>query len=331
MAEPRQHNGRAVLEGRREVKPLNLGFEPYDFCPLRCNSCPQGRREVESTHRNMTAGQLERMLGRISGQRRINTIELIGWGEPLLNPALPELVRVGNRYGNTWISTTGNHWKCDLKELVESRPQRFSVSISGWSQDVHQCHHEAGDIEKAKGFMETLASYGMRFSIIFHRYNNNLHEEPAARAFARKVGAKFEPIWGRHHPVEDLIEEKGNPYLIVPIPEQLAEARRQKPYTCLIQTNHVQIGAEGEVRGCVAARDRTVVGNVLTDTMDEVMAAKERYSLCDSCYKAGVHKIICAQTIGHDATYAKHAGGTAADRLRWFWERCKKRTWVNRD
>lgn len=29
------------------MKPLNLLFEPFNFCPLKCCSCPQGRRELD--------------------------------------------------------------------------------------------------------------------------------------------------------------------------------------------------------------------------------------------------------------------------------------------
>jgi len=314
------------------MKAINLGFEAFDFCPLRCNSCPQGRREHTSTGRALSPALLQRALVAVYNQRPINTIGLIGWGEPLLNPKLPELVHIAKRFGYVWISTTGNYWACDLLELAQSRPHRFSVSISGMTQAVHGTTHEGGDIEKAKWFIERLYGFGMRrFSVIFHRYNNNLHEEPLAREYCRKLGLKFEPIWGRHHAVEDLIAWKGNPYLLVPIPDQLHAAKQRKQIDCPLQTNHLAIDADGNVRGCVVACERSIIGNVFRDSVKALLEKKMAYPLCDKCYAAAVNQIVCSQTVASDAFYARRTPGTPADKLRWFIERCKKRVWVARD
>lgn len=331
MAEPCQHHGRFILETRRQImRPINLQFEAFDFCPLKCNSCPQGRREHQSTYWALDPGMLESALKRIRAQREIEDVALIGWGEPLMNKALPDLIRIAKRYGIVWVSTTGNYWACDLEDLARSAPQRFSVSISGMTQETHLKHHEGGDIEKAKAFMERMAGYGMRFSIIFHRYNNNLHEEPAGREFARRLGLKWEGIWGRHHAVEDLIAGKSNPYMLVNTPDQLAEAKKWKDRDCPLQTNHLAIDAKGDVRGCVVATERGYVGNIFKDTVDQILERKLSYHLCDPCYKAGVNKIVCSQTIEVDALYASRTPGSVMDRWRWFVERSKKRVWLHR-
>lgn len=314
------------------MKPINLGFDTYDFCPLKCNSCPQGRREHDSTYRSIEPDMLRRMLARIREQREINQITLIGWGEPLMHPKLPDLVRIAKPYGKVWVSTTGNYWKCDLQDLVDSEPDALSLSISGMSQAVHVVSHEGGDIEKAKKFAETLVAMGVKnMSLIFHRYNNNMHEEPEARAFAKRLGIQFAPSWGRHHAVEDLILRKGNPQMIVSTADQLEAAKKQPCFVCPLQTNQMQIDADGNVRGCVVATERVIMGNVLRDTVAQIIANKLKYHLCDPCYKAGVYKIVCAQTVGHDLTYAKAAKGTARERMRWLWERTKKRVWLERE
>ncbi len=314
------------------MKPLNLGFDTYDFCPLRCNSCPQGRREHDSTHRAIGVGALQAMLERIAKQREINQITLIGWGEPLLHPKLPDLVRIAKPYGKVWVSTTGNYWKCDLQDLVKSEPDALSLSISGMSQAIHAVSHEGGNIEKAKQFAENMVRMGLKnFSMIYHRYNNNLHEEPDARAFAKRLGIQFAPSWGRHHAVEDLILHKGNPQMIVSTHDQLVVAKKQNSFLCPLQTNQMQIDADGNVRGCVVATERAIMGNVLRDTVAQIIANKLKYELCDGCYREGVYKIVCAQTVAHDLTYAKAAGGTMRDRARWLWERTKKRVWLEQE
>ena len=69
----------------------------------------------------------------------------------------------------------------------------------------------------------------------------------------------------------------------------------------------------------------------MTDPLTKIISNKLKYSLCDSCYREGVYKIVCAQTVGHDLTYAKAAKGMLADKVRWFVERLKKRVWLERE
>lgn len=309
---------------------VNVCVDPVGYCPLKCLSCPAGRRENPAKYKLLQPDVLERILKRVSSQRPINGINLLGWCEPMLNPKMPELVRIAKRYGNVWISTAGNHWACSLEDFARSNPNRFSVSISGMTQATHAVTHGGGDLAKTMWFIEHLVELGMKFSIIFHRYNNNLHEEAEGRAYAKRLGLKWDPIWARHHAVEEMIAGTGNPYLIVPMEVQLEAARKQGSFDCPLRKIQLAMDAEGNVRGCVEATENFKVANIFDYTVDEIFEMKKSYHLCGPCSKAGVYRLACGQTIGADAEYAKHAGGTARDRMRWWWERTKKRRWVTK-
>jgi MoaA/NifB/PqqE/SkfB family radical SAM enzyme len=88
------------------LKPLRLLFEAFCWCPLKCISCAQGRREYRATGRAFHPEMLECILIRISSQASIESIDLFSLGEPLLNKRLSELFTLCKRFAKSVCVST---------------------------------------------------------------------------------------------------------------------------------------------------------------------------------------------------------------------------------
>ena len=259
-----------------KVPPINLVFEPVSLCPLQCCSCPTGRRELKRGNGMLMPDKLSEMLRILSSQAKINHIALLNWGEPLMCPHLPELVRISKRFGRTYLSTTGNYVRCDLQELVKAEPDVFIVATSGFTQEVYETTHAGGKTDNFFSFCFKLRAMKARnVAVCFHRYSNNINEEPFVRDFARRLGFRFNSNWAYHAPVEAIIRGESNQWQVVPSPDQLAIAKAQKDYLCGFQTSELAINSDGGLRGCPSAADQTVLGNVLTDSLEDSAGTKE--------------------------------------------------------
>lgn len=309
------------------MRTINIAIDPIKLCPLRCISCPRGRREIPTSSELLTVEQLEKILVRVSSQAKIHNVGLFNWGDPLFHPGLPDLVRLAKRFGKVFISTSPTKlgYKCDIPDLVKSEPDAFVVATSGWYQETHKTTHEGGDIDATRDFLYRLYTLGAKnVTVTFHRYNNNLAEEAKMRAYAKGMGFRFRAPWATHMPIEDLMAGVGNPYLVVPVKEQLAIAARSPQTDCMFITTDFEIQHNGDVRSCAVSRDQTMAGNVFEHTIEELVERKRALPLCTKCFPTRAHQVACSMNIGVDREAARRSKG---NQLRYAGERFKKRFW----
>lgn len=314
------------------MKPLNLFFEAFGWCALECISCAQGRREGQPTRRAFPPNALERILLRLDAQASIASVDLFNTGEPLLHRDLPELVYIARRYcRRVVVSTSGNDYACDLQALADAQPELI-VSVSGATQEVYETTHKGGSIVRVKAFIEQMVNLGARNVVLcYHRYNNNLNEEKVMRAFARLMGVRFVPTWALHLHIEAIQRGDSNPYLVVPLVEQLVLARSQRDYKCYMLQNSLAITAEGDVRGCSGSVDDATFGNVFTDPLPVILERKLANPMCEMCYQTGAYKLYSAQNIIIDAECARRTPAPLTTKAKWAIERLRKYAWTWRE
>ena len=315
------------------MKPtLSVSVEAYDYCPLHCPSCPEGRREAVHTLVMLKPDMLQRILSRLAKQIEMNRVCLFHLGEPLLNPELPALVDVAKGYSRVDISTSGDRYACDLRELALSQPDALIVSVAGMSQVVHQVTRVNGRIDKTFEFIRQMKELGTRHLYIhWHRYKHNMHEEQRARDFCRGLGIGFSAVWGYQGGVEAMLRNEDNPQSWASVAQQLAAASRQAEFPCPHIKQNLTITANADVYFCGATATKQIAGNVLEHSVDEILKRKESYSLCKPCIKRGVYKLTCGQSIEADHAHARNAGGSTGDRLLWWSERARKQFWIRRE
>jgi len=176
-------------------------------CNLKCSMCPRGGLNgLENPEKGLMSFELfKKIIEKFIHEKvRIFSIEFGNWGEPLLNPDLPKMIRFA-RSNAKWMApdldifsnTTLNHLP-DPMALLESGINRIKISVSGMTQEIYSRNHQGGNIEVVLSnilkLVDTKNKSGLkniRLGMIFHEYLYNKHEVEIARKFCNKHGLTF--------------------------------------------------------------------------------------------------------------------------------------------
>ena len=67
------------------------------------------------------------------------------WGEPLLNPELPEIIKINKNLGiASGISSNLNAGK-HLEDVIKASPAQIRVSVSGYGEKYYEITHKGDD------------------------------------------------------------------------------------------------------------------------------------------------------------------------------------------
>lgn len=191
--------------GREELK-LYMDVSP---CNLRCSVCPRGglnalRNDIRAMMSFDTFGAI---IDKFKAESvKIRELEFGSWGDPLLNPNLPKMIRyvadiwppkhMGHK-GLIGVSTNLNCLK-DAEELILSGITRIRISISGMTQETYSRNHVGGNIETVlrniKKLTEARNKHNLReiaIGIGYHDLVYNKHEIDSAKRFCEDNGLFF--------------------------------------------------------------------------------------------------------------------------------------------
>lgn len=139
--------------------PVFVSIEPANFCQLRCPECPVGQRASLSDTPDSPKEKRPRQLLSMDAFRTIltqiqstaHTVQFYFQGEPLLNPALPDMIALAHRVGMyTIVSTNAQALTEDMAErLVASGLSRIIVSIDGFTPESYAAYRVGGHLPLA--------------------------------------------------------------------------------------------------------------------------------------------------------------------------------------
>lgn len=92
--------------------PSVLQIEPTNICDLRCPLYPSGRRALSRNKGFMPPGLFEKLLDELG--HTASLVILWGWGEPLLHPCLPEMIKTAKSHNTAVITSTNGPWITNL-------------------------------------------------------------------------------------------------------------------------------------------------------------------------------------------------------------------------
>ena len=179
-------------------EPTSILIETGNSCNLRCPLCPTGIHGVKMPKAFLTVPKLAEILGKF---RRLRSVELFMWGEPLLNPHLPELIAEVKRRGLE--ANVSSNFSLKMEEgyfarLVDSGLDRLVLSLDGATQATYAKYRVGGQLALALANLDCLlaarAKMGSRtpriaWKFIVHKHN--AHEVASAREMARDRGVEF--------------------------------------------------------------------------------------------------------------------------------------------
>lgn len=267
--------------------PPSVMIEPTNRCDLRCPLCPAGAGTLTRPKGQMTAENFQRILDAIGPQ--VKEIFLWNQGEPLLNPALPEMVQLAHRRGIRVVTSTNGQLldKEDLAcRLVASGLDVLIVSIDGLTAETYRVYRVGGELQKVISGMRTLrrqreavrASHP-RIILQWLPMKHNQHELPQLQIKAEEWGADCVEIKTTQVYTSEEAEQflPGDPRLSRYEQRGRAWEVRRRRESCHRLWFSCQIDWDGTVVPCCFDKDEQfVMGDIHQQPLAEIWRG-ERY------------------------------------------------------
>lgn len=192
-----------LLEGSLKLKPprpwglpTHLQIEPSSLCNLRCPAC----RVVTGLGRKGGLMELE-LFKRIVDQAcgSVFLISLWGWGEPLVNPDICDMVAYAKSKGIRVICSTNGHLLAkegQAERLVASGLDVLIVAVDGTTQDTYALYRRPGELANVLEGIRAVAdekrtrnSPTPRLNVRMVVMRQNEHEVPSMIELAMSCGA----------------------------------------------------------------------------------------------------------------------------------------------
>ncbi|WP_179216858.1 GSCFA domain-containing protein [Humidesulfovibrio mexicanus] len=192
-----------------------LHLEPSAACNLKCETCPgtawrTGKWIIPKPERLYYP--YNEYIALVDGLKekgiRLQTVILVGLGEPLMNPDLSRMISYTKSVfpdSLLKIDTNAVYPKADAEALVASGLDIIRLGIDGSCQESYSRYRKGGDIQNAFKFMERLVAAkkaaGSGISIVWKyilfEHNNTMAEIEAASEYAQRLGVTlhFETGW----------------------------------------------------------------------------------------------------------------------------------------
>lgn len=186
--------GKRLGRTERFGYPYMLTVEPTNRCNLQCTLCPTGRGLVGRKKQRMDLARFRDLIDEVGPY--VYAINFQAWGEPLIAPDTPEMVRYSHDRGiYTAISTNGNYPSRMNRELVDAGLDHISVAIDGSTQEIYETYRVKGNLERVEHNVRELIrereAQGRHWPFVeiqFLVFPHNEHELPDIRRLAGRLG-----------------------------------------------------------------------------------------------------------------------------------------------
>lgn len=295
------------------MKAYSFDIDVVSACNLRCPSCAQGNvtgYRIPPVH--IDPQLLRQIIAKARSECTVTRVQLFVWGEPLLHPHLPELIRIVQEAGIPCHVSSNLNLLPDADSIMAVNPASFKVSLSGFTPETYGYTHRGGDIERVKSNLAELSAAkrrqraSTRIYVTFHRYRHNLRDEPPLRSFLAGLGIDCETIWAQLLPLEKVLryvdaqafdfpltseDHQLIAHLALPLGPALALARQHKEAPCPLRDRQYSIDALGNARLCCAGFDprQFTIGAFLDMPLSRIQALREKHPICGQCMAHGAH------------------------------------------
>ena len=165
-----------------------IQIHPTLRCNLRCLHCYS-----TSSPEQATTLSLDTLCQALSDARAegYNAVGVSG-GEPLIYPALPELLHHAHSLGMfTTVTTNGLLLSQKRLEALRGAIDLMAISVDGVPESHDRMRNKAGAFNKMKEKLQLVRDAGIPFGFIFTLTLYNLHELEWVAAFAVEQGAEL--------------------------------------------------------------------------------------------------------------------------------------------
>lgn len=190
-------------------------LEVNSACNLKCTLCHAGNRSgFQSTTGVMKPELMEKILDKIKSENPRAIVCAYVNSDPMVHPDIASVIRsIRGRGLDCEIATNLNIMR-DMEGIFNAAPTLFTVSISGWTQEVYERAHRGGDIETVKNNIYEMnqirlrMKYGGVVGISYHLYKDNQGPEQYGEVlnFAKNLGLMVITSMGRVITMENTVQ-----------------------------------------------------------------------------------------------------------------------------
>lgn len=301
-AEPRKNLGEVLpLE-----QPYVLLVDPSSLCNLRCKWCPSGYDQlIFKTGRSqqiMDPALFERIVNQAAAwETPFRVLRMYKEGEPLVNPAFADMVRLAKqsgRFARIDTTTNGVLLNPELNErLIEAGIDQINISVNGVSaEQMYQNTGRQIDFDAYVKNIRDLCSRKRDCTIYIKSIKDVLSASEQERFFEifgemadRIYLERLSPVW----PSFD-VSESGYVFENIGNYEQPVENRMVCPYLFYMMV----VNADGSVSTCVGDwKHEQTLGSIKESSLREIWLGenqrayqlghlhgeKDRFPMCGKC------------------------------------------------
>lgn len=287
-------------------------------CNLKCLSCAHGAGGEKYARGQMSFETYRQVIDKIVAENDLVThISLYSWGEPFLNPALPEMVDYLHRHGIAAALSSNLSIKNEalLHKVMQHNPEYLKVSLSGYYPEAYNDTHGGGNIHLVRSNLLRLRYYIDKYrldtvvDVNYHLYNNNNGRNlQKMRELCAELGFFLSTTFALVMPLERVIDKlEGRPSpstlalepkLLVSVEEGISASRTVdrenpsiSPADCPFLANQTIINWDLSVPICCTTFNRgpnIVAANFLTASKAQIGQGKAQAGICQSCVKHGL-------------------------------------------
>lgn len=286
-------------------------IEVSGVCNLRCISCPRSDPKYFPQKGGfMKASDYERIIKKLITDIPFTyLVDLYIWGEPFLNPDLPEIVEINNQLGiASGISSNLNVNPENIEKVIMKNPPQIRVSVSGFGDTHYEITHTKGKWEKFYSNLLLIKKLIEKHNadtiieVYYHVNRENIEEGKKMKELCNRLNFKFHPSIYLILPDlalsqierEQLSENSRKTFdlLLIPFDELIEKAKNEREKTCLLKRILPVINWDGSVLACCNySYDRfKLADSYLNVSLDEIIKMRNENPFCIKCRKYSLHR-----------------------------------------
>lgn len=271
--------------------PKLVDIELTNCCNMRCNMCPTGRGTTNRTSGYMDTRLIEKILVELSLYK--TPIRLIRWGEPLLHPAIYDVIyRAKELDIAVHLNTNGLNLSPSIaKALIRTGLDSIKISMQGYDRQSYA-------VVRGLDFFQQLCE-DIR-GLVLARGKSKTPRIVVGTTMEAITFASRKPDVGKKIAFSEVIEKIVDAVYVGETLD-LAE-KRPPPDVCPEVFDKLSVDWDGKVSACCGDYDNYMtVGDLATQTLKEIWVCKKmqdyRKKLAKHDYKGLVLCQHCARGI----------------------------------
>ncbi len=295
----------------RDLRRFNYQVEVSGMCNLKCISCPRGNWERMRNTGIMSPASYKNILDKVLKEDPwTGIITLYNWGEPLLNPQLPEIIRITRENGLMSAVSSNLAVKKDFKDVIKEKPNWFRVSNSGWGENYEITHTGSNwnlFLENCNKLSEYIKKHSPETIVefFFHIYSHNRNDYPKLKKLCDELGFILRYRHAALAPLDNIervikggklseAAQKTRDLQFLNVDEVMDIAFRERNRPCYY-LDHLWIDWDLSVPQCMEWYDPSLrlFENFLSVSLEEIQKARINSSHCKKCMEKGIHRAYC--------------------------------------